>query len=42
MKTERFGMFTEIMDLRFVSHKKSMQTQYENGTKHLFINAKCI
>jgi hypothetical protein len=35
-------MFTEIMDLRFASHTQDVQTQYENGTKHLFIKAKNI
>jgi len=35
-------MFTEIMDLRFGSHTKDMQTQYENCIKHLFINANKI
>jgi hypothetical protein len=35
-------MFTEIMDLRFAIHTKGIQTQYENGTKQLFINANKI
>jgi len=35
-------MFTEIMDLRFACHTKRIQTQYENDTKHLFMEAKCL